>query len=81
MMNAVIRRISLIEAAPDLDALHHSVGRFEALESSVYEYSLRLDKGMRLVFSPYEPIPFKSDGGVDEKRVVEVLILKITNYH
>jgi proteic killer suppression protein len=41
-----------------------------------------VSKNFRLVFEPdHDPVPLKEDGGIDLKRVVEIKILEIEDYH
>lgn len=46
------------------------------------QFSIRLDGGNRLVFSPAsEPVPLADDGSVDWRRVTSVRIVFIGDYH
>lgn len=46
------------------------------------QFSIRLDGGKRLVFSPAnEPVPLTDDGSVDWRRVTSVRIVFIGDYH
>ena len=46
------------------------------------EFAVDVQQPYRLVFRPnHDPIPTKEDGGVDLKRVTEIEILSIEDYH
>ena len=78
---AVKRKINTMESMPHLKGYRFIDSHLELLESDEIEYSVRLDKKFRLIFSPCRPIPLMLDGGVDEEKVVEILIRGIVDYH
>ncbi len=46
------------------------------------QFSVRLDRGVRLVFAPDEQeTPRKPDGGLDWSKITKIKILEIVNYH
>lgn len=46
------------------------------------QYSLKLDKGVRLVIEPaVRPYPVRDDGGIDWQQIKKVTIVSIENYH
>ncbi len=86
------RRTRLIRARLDelVDAENLSVMRtlpmaecHELKGNRVGQLAVKLDKGFRMIFEAAdEPIPQKSDGGLDWKKVTAIRILKLTeDYH
>ena len=46
------------------------------------QYAVDLYGPWRLVFEPdHDPIPRKSDGGIDKEQVISITILCVKNYH
>ncbi len=86
------RRAKLVRARLDelIDADNLAVMRFlpqaychELKEDRAGQLSVKLDKGFRMVFEVAdEPIPRKSDGGLDWTRVTAIRILELAeDYH
>ena len=75
-------RIADIQAAASVHDLiagkpHPLTGKKDSMK-----YSIRLDKGMRLLIEPDQnPMPSRDDGGIDWTRVTKVKITYIGNYH
>ncbi len=54
----------------------------ELLYDRAGQLSLDLDRPYRLIFAPaHEPIPVKSDGGLDWKEVTAIKILGVEDTH
>lgn len=52
--------------------------RHQLVKDRDEEFTVDIEKQWRIVFQPYhEPIPRKSDGGIDLKQVTHILILDI----
>jgi plasmid maintenance system killer protein len=76
-------RLDELRAAPTLDVMRHLWGRCHELKGTrPPELSLDLDGPYRLIFYPaHNPVPLKSDGGMDWKRVTAVTIKEVRNTH
>ena len=74
-------RIADIQAAASVSELvagnpHPLIGNHHM------QYSLKLDKGVRLLIEPAEnPYPVRDDGGIDWQQVKKVRIVYIGDYH
>jgi len=83
---AIMRRITDLQAAPNLAALSFSEdpsARCHELKHDLKGYlAMDVSKSRRLLFTPgNEPIPRKSDGGLDWVRVTCVVIHRVEDYH
>lgn len=76
-------RLADLGAAASLDVMRHLPGACEELSGDRRgELSVRLTGGKRLVFEPAnEPLPVRSDGGLDWSRVDAIRVLEIIDYH
>lgn len=79
----IVMRLNALQAANVLEDLRYAPGRCHELKGSRSgQLSLDLDGPYRLLFAPAnDPIPKKTDGGLDWKRVTTVVILGVEDYH
>lgn len=77
------RRLDDLRAAPNLEAMRNLPGRCHELKGNrAFEISLDLDGPYRLILYPaLNPIPLKSDLGLDWTRVTAVLIKEVVDTH
>lgn len=77
------RRLDDLAAAPTLADMRGLPGRCHELrEDRAGQLSLDLDGPYRLIFRPsHEPVPVKTDGGLDWGGVTVVCILEVTDTH
>jgi len=77
------KRLDDLHAAPDLEAMRHSAGRCEELTGDrTGQLSLRIDANYRLLFEPAnDPVPRRTDGGLDWSKVTAIRILGVEDYH
>ncbi len=77
------RRLDDLRAAEVLENMRSLPGRcHELLHNRSGQLSLDLDHPYRLIFEPAdEPIPTKSDGGIDWTKVTAVRILGVEDTH
>lgn len=82
-MKIIARRMSDLRAAPRLKDMDGLPGRCKELKGDRRgQLSLRLQGLKRLIFEPaHDPVPRKSDGGLDWAEVSRVRILEIIDYH
>jgi proteic killer suppression protein len=82
-MKIVAQRMSDLRAAPRLKDMEGLPGRCEELKGDRrWQLSLRLQGAKRLIFEPaHNPVPRKSDGGLDWAQVSRIRILEIIDYH
>lgn len=78
---ALVRKLGMLRASETLDDYRVLDQRLELLTGGEYEYSIRLSANYRLIFSPIQPVLLKSDGGVDERNVREIVIEDVVDYH
>ncbi|MCY3726604.1 MAG: hypothetical protein OXF95_08210 [Rhodobacteraceae bacterium] len=75
--------LALLKSAPNLSTVYN-VKKFNLHQLSGTregQFTLYLLDGKRLIFIPKSPVPRMSDGGFDVKKITEVKILEIVNYH
>lgn len=77
------RRLDNLRAVNVLEDMRNLPGRCHELHGNrAGQFSLDLDHPYRLIFEPAnEPIPTKSDGGIDWKNVTAVKIIGIEDTH
>ena len=77
------RRLDDLDAADSLEDMRNVPGKCEELKGDRKgQLSVRLDGGYRLIFVPeHDPIPRKSDGGLDWKRVTAIKVIEVEDYH
>ncbi|MBA3924035.1 MAG: killer suppression protein [Nostocaceae cyanobacterium] len=77
------RRLDDLRDANSLEEMRNLPGRcHELLHDRTGQLSLDLDHPYRLIFVPaHEPIPVKSDGGLDWKQVTAIKILGVEDTH
>jgi plasmid maintenance system killer protein len=77
------RRLDDLRAAPSLEVMRNLPGRCHELKAEREgQLSIDLDGPYRLVFRPaQDPLPKKSDGGLDWTKVTAVSIMEVTNTH
>ena len=75
-------RLRQLTESPTLEALRGQPGHcHELTQDRADQLAVSLDGLFRLVFTPTEPIPRKSDGGLNWSEVIAVEILEIVDYH
>lgn len=76
-------RLDDLRDANSLEEMRNLPGRcHELLYDRAGQLSLDLDHPYRLIFVPaHEPIPLKSDGGLDWKQVTAIKILGVEDTH
>lgn len=79
----ICRRLDDLRDANSLEEMRYLPGRcHELLHDRTGQLSLDLDHPYRLIFVPvHEPIPVKSDGGLDWKQVTAIKILGVEDTH
>lgn len=77
------RRLDDLRAAPSLDVMRHLPGRCHELRGDrANQFSIDLDGPYRLLFSPaHDPIPRKSDGGMDWTKVTAIILVGVVDTH
>ena len=77
------RRLTQLQDAATLGQLRNQPGHWHELTGERWsQLAASLDGGNRLVFEPdHDPVPRKSDGGLDWHQVTAVTITEIVNYH
>ena len=75
-------RIRQLTESPTLEGLRGQPGNcHELTQDRAGQLAISLDGLFRLIFEPTEPIPRKSDGGLNWNEVVAVEIIEIVDYH
>ena len=81
----IIKRLVFLKASPSLaDVPHTPPYRRHQLKcpKGVYEYSIQLPGGDRIVFRPdHDPVPLDENGGVTLKEITAIEIIGIGDYH
>jgi plasmid maintenance system killer protein len=77
------RRLDDMRAAPALEAMRNLPGRCHALRGNrAGQLSIDLDGPYRLLFEVGDnPVPLKSDGGLDWTKVTIIVVLGVENTH
>jgi plasmid maintenance system killer protein len=77
------RRLDELRAASNLEFTRNLPGRCHELKGDrAGQLSLDLDGPYRLLFSPaHEPIPRKSDGGMDWTKVTAIILVGVVDTH
>ncbi|MFZ2488409.1 MAG: killer suppression protein [Anaerolineae bacterium] len=77
------QRLDDMAAAGCLQEMERLPGRCHELKGNrAGQLALDLDHPYRLIFKPdHDPVPIKSDGGLDWQAVTSVVILGIEDYH
>jgi proteic killer suppression protein len=77
------QRLDDLARADNLAQMSLLPGKCEALKGDrIGQFSLRLLGGNRLIFQPdHNPVPRKSDGGIDWQQVTSILIIAVEDYH
>lgn len=84
VMPALKRRLDLLAAAPSLEQVPvtRPPRRHELFQGLARHFAVDLTGNWRLVFRPdHDPVPVRSDGGVDLAAVTAVVIVAIEDYH
>lgn len=80
----IMRRMSVLSAAQclaDISALPPE-RRHELTGARRGEYAIDLKHPFRLIIKPnHNPLPLKKDGGIDLKKVTDIMILDVEDYH
>jgi plasmid maintenance system killer protein len=77
------RRLDNLLIASDLEQLRTVVSSLHELKGDrAGTLSIYLKNGYRLIIAPAEdPIPRKSDGGLNWKAIVSVIVIVVEDYH
>ena len=76
------RRLEQMLSAETLESLRYQGGRCHELKGNRQgQLATDLSHPHRLIFAPLPPIPLRGDGGLDWKKVTEIRIIEITDYH
>ena len=76
------RRLEQMLSAETLESLRYQGGRCHELKGNRQgQLATDLSHLHRLIFAPLPPIPLRGDGGLDWKKVTEIRIIEITDYH
>ena len=77
------RRLDDLRAAPTLETMRNLPGRCHELKGNrALQLSIDLDGPYRLILYPaHNPVPLKSDGGMDWKKVTAITIKEVRNTH
>lgn len=77
------RRLDELHAASTLDEMRYlPAARCHELRGNrAGQLSVDLDHPYRLIFTPEDPLPTKSDGGMDWTRVSAIVILGVEDTH
>jgi len=77
------RRLDDMRAAATLDDLRYLPGmRCHELHGNLSgQLTVDLDHPYRLLFEPAEPVPRKTDGGLDWRRVMAVVVIGVVDTH
>jgi plasmid maintenance system killer protein len=80
---AIRRRLDALRAAVVLEDLRNTPGRLHELKGDRKgQFSLDLDGPYRLLFvANHNPVPARSEGGIDWTRITAVMILGVENTH
>lgn len=84
MGKVIMRRMSLLQAAPTLNEVPHTPPsrRHELKGKYKGNFAVDLKHPYRLIFEPnHNPVPKKPDGGIDLKKVSSITILEVKDYH
>lgn len=79
-----MRRMLVLKAARTLQEIpvHPPERRHELKGQRKGQYAVDLKQPHRLVFKPnHDPLPRKSDGGLDLGAITAITILKVEDYH
>lgn len=79
----ILQRLKALGAAATLADMRDFPGRCHELKGDrAGQLALDLDHPYRLIFEPnHDPIPRKTDGGLDWKTVTSVRIIAVEDYH
>ena len=80
----IMRRMQVLQAAPNLSQVSHlkPVGRHELIGKRKGEFAVDLQQPFRLVFRPnHDPVPLKTDGGIDLEHITSITIINMEDYH
>ena len=77
------RRLDDLRAASSLEVMRNLPGRCHELKGNrATQLSLDLDGPYRLILYPaHDPIPRKTDGGLDWTKVTEIKVIEVTDTH
>ena len=80
----IMRRLAFLEAADSLSDIPTSppFRRHELRQDRKGQISIDLEHPFRLIFKPnHNPVPVKTDGGLDLKKISAITILEVEDYH
>lgn len=84
MADEILGRLAMLQDAPNLEAVSTQgpARRHQLKGDRQGQFAVDLVHPYRLVFEPdHEPIPRKSDGGIDLTQVTKITIIEIVDYH
>ena len=80
----IMRRMAVLKAAPNLSQVSHLKPdrRHELIGRRKGEFAVDLKQPFRLVFRPnHDPVPLKTDGGIDLEHITSITIINVEDYH
>ena len=84
MAKKVKNRIALLDAAENLEDVPtiSSCRCHELGQNRKGQFTVDLEHPYRLVFRPnHNPLPRKADGGLDLRKITNIMILEVEDYH
>ena len=80
----IMRRLAVLEAANNLIEIPVTppFRRHELGQNRKGQIAVDLEHPFRLVFKPnHNPVPVKTDGGLDLKKISAITIIEVEDYH
>jgi len=84
MAKKIKNRIALLEAAENLEDVPTTAPcrRHELGQNRKGQFAADLEHPYRLVFRPnHNPLPRKADGGLNLRKITNIMILEVEDYH
>lgn len=84
MAGVIKRRLSVLRSAETLSDVPTTKPerRHQLTGDRIGQYAVDLVHPKRLIFKPdHDPIPRRSDGGIDTDRVSAVTLVEVVDYH
>lgn len=81
--DAIKARLADLRAVESLDDMRNMPGKIEELrQDRKGQFSIRISANWRMILIPAnDPVPTKSDGGIDWTAVSSVTVIKMEDYH
>ena len=79
----LMRRLTQLSDVANMEQLRDQPGHWHELTGDRWgQFAANLEGGNRLVVEPdHEPIPQKTDGGLDWSNITAVIVVEIIDYH